>query len=334
MADTLYLLTAEPTLFPSVHEDYLTKIKSGDLNEIKIDEQEKIVTSGEFINLHLYTIVTHTKFGITPDSINLNGKTGEFSAEIKFLDENVSLNLTFKIPEFVDYDKKQPITITARSFNQNEIFDGFCFEQNNKSVILSCDLFYIVNFATNLTEKIPLKVEYIGIADKFNEDSQKRRNATSRLGEDGHAHLQTVLAKLQRTPSRICTICLYKFNENDFNKIMSFPDTIKSIEATMISYFQPKYNIQRLKFPNKNNLKNKTSLESIIQQVGIRNLITFLAVPKHCSMFSEKISNGNINDEIKLNICSNFKVSDNFEHAIWVKMEGFSCLSFPFDQFR
>ena len=115
---------------------------------------------------------------------------------------------------------------------------------------------------------------------------------------------------------------------------MSFPDTIESIEATMINYFQPKYNTQRIKFPNKNNLKNKTSLESIIQQVGIRNLITVLAVPKHCSMFSEKISNGNINDEIKLDICSSFKVSDNFEHAIWVKMEDFSCLSFPFDQFR
>lgn len=324
MNDTLYLLTAEPTLFPSIHEDYLIKIKSGDLNEIKIDDREKIVTSGEFSSFHLYTIVTHTKFGINPNSINLNGEVGEFSAEINFLDENISLNLTFKIPEFVDYDKKQPITITARSFNQNEIFDGFCFEQNNRSVILSCDLFYIVNFATNLTEEIPLKVEYIGIADKFNEDSQQRRNAPNRLGKDGHAHLQTVLAKLQRTPNRICTICLYKFNETDFDKIMSFSDTIKSIEATMISYFQPKYNTHRLKFPNKNNLKNKTSLESIIQQVGIRNLITFLAVPKHCSMFSEEVSSGNINDAIKLKIFSDFEVSDNFEHVIWVKMEDFS----------
>lgn len=328
MADTLFLLTAEPTLFPSVHEDYLTKIKSGDLNEIKIDDREKIVTSGEFINFHLYTIVTHTKFAINPNSININKEVGKFSAEINFLDEKISLNLTFKIPEFVDYDKKQPITITARSFNQNEIFDGFCFEQNNRSVIFSCDLFYIVNFATNLTEKIPLKVEYIGIADKFNEDSQQRRNAPIRLGKNGHTHLQTVLAKLQRMPKRICTICLYKFNETDFDKIMSFSDTIKSIEATMISYFQPEYNIQRRKFPNKNNLKNKTSLESILQQVGIRNLITFLAVPKHCSMFSEEISSGNINDAIKLNIFSRFEVSDNFEHAIWVKMEDFSCLPF------
>lgn len=334
--DTLFLCTPTPLVYPSLHIGEFSKIESTQLNEfneIHVNKNEKLITTGDFNNFHIYMIITHSKFSILPNSIIID--TNGFSATIELLDIKKQIEINFNFPkEFLILDWDKPVEITPTSYTQNEILDGFIFQQNNKEIKLVFDLHFITHYSTNFLDfKIPLTIKYIGIAEKENKE-HKKRTALERLGK-GHEKLQVILAKLQKTPNLNCSICLLRFKEDELNPILNFSNTIKTIEASLISFFRTdEYNDHRLYFPNKSNLKRTKSLEYIIHSKKILHIITFLAPPKNCSFFSEYTINNNISKNIdnqqNEQINNLFEMNEDFEYAIHINMETLCCDAWNF----
>lgn len=321
--DTLIFFMPTPTLISSININELDKMKSGNNDEwnyLQIADNENLYFRGSFNDFHIYIIVTHSKFSIIPDSIEKleNG----FNAAILLLDENKKIHVNFRIPIDLKDKNWSDIQIKASSFGNNQIYDGFSFSDKSLGFNVFCDLNFIAEYSTNMNEKIRLEIQYIGIAEKEHKFKISRREVADRLGTNGHSKLQQILANLQRQPNKMCSICLYKFKEDDLSKVIDFSTSIKAMEASLISYFQTdKYNVQRLKFPRKENLKTPNSLENILISKNIQNILTFVVPPAYCSIYSTKSNQSNINERKRNCLRIQFQIFDYVEYVIHIDMK-------------
>jgi hypothetical protein len=115
--------------------------------------------------------------------------------------------------------------------------------------------------------------------------SAPRREAHHRLGE-GHKKLQLVLAQQSRRGGgRATSLLLYRPSELD-PPVLTFPEVIETIEASLIQHFKPTpLNIEHLDFP-----RNTTKLTRRIVEAGARALFVEVEAPKNTTLHSKQVA--------------------------------------------
>jgi len=248
--------------------------KEDELYVHQLNEDHRIFFQGDFTGFHMYALVTHTKFKVNKDSVKLIDHYS-FKAEIIFEKETGE-----EITKLVEFNSPLiPISsVTACKYGRDYDSFEFSFYNNseNKNEKFICDLSFVTNHVKNLDYKVPLCVEYIGMA------ARNGRTAQDRLGE-GHNKLQDILAQLnQRDLFRSASIILYKPGELDCDEI-TFEQVVETLEASLIQYFKPTpLNIEHLNFPN-----NRTQLTTLLKNIGADEIVVSFESPVKTALYSK-----------------------------------------------
>lgn len=277
----IILESGPATIANTISLEHLDKNQKDDnaISIHQIDDDYRLVTIGNFSDFHIYLIVTHTRFRIKENSVKFLGN-GIFSAEIIFNENNNEIikNIEFYSP----FPTSMPIKEVkeckfGRDYNAFELsFDDR--EMVNQKIC--CDLTFITKYSIELDYKFPIKIEYIGMSEK------NGRTAQQRLGK-GHNKLQNILG-LQNAKDSYEETSLILYRPGKFlnkSKIFKFEHIVKTLEASLISYFQTKkYNDHQLDFP-----KKKIGLTNILKKQKIRNILIELQSPDNTLLYSDNI---------------------------------------------
>ena len=266
----------------------LAPTKDEELYVHQKNEDHRIFFHGNFKGFHTYLIVTHTKFRIIEGSV-IQTDHDKFRAKIYYEHKDGT-----PLTKIVDFNSPLlPIrSVSACKYGRD--YDSFELELYNgyASQKFICDFTFMASYALNLDFLIPLKVEYIGMA------AENGRTAQERLGE-GHEKLQTVLADLNaRDKFKSASIVLYKPGELENCREISFPDVVKTLEASLISHFKPiPLNKEQLNFPN-----NKTTLTSKLKYIGAHQILTHIENPRQACLYSAHKPKLNAEHTLLINI--------------------------------
>lgn len=270
----LYFTSGPATVIDPSHIEYLDQ-PSGMMEGVKairVSEDHRLFLQGEFGGFRIYSLVTHSRAEVVPQSVR-QISSDHFVSSVRFEFSPGSITeyeIAFRTPIFPFAD--------VRATRYGLFPDSFEFRGAGPGTVsFPCGLSFLLHYAENCPS-IPLRIEYIGIA------KSKKREAQDRLGE-GHEKLQKLLAEQNRRPSRQATsIVLYRPSPLD-PPILPFADVIETIEATMIQYFKPHpMNIERLNFP-----QDSPALSAKIKGIGARKIITEVTSPKGTKLFSNSV---------------------------------------------
>lgn len=240
---------------------------------IRVDEDSLVHLSGEFGGFRLYCLVSYPRAEIVPESVKRVSETS-FASKIRLelipgqvADHEVVLRSPLD----------PPWEVRAA---ESELFpDAFAFSSDNYGdQFYRCDLSFL-SICAETCPKIPLRIEYIGIA------KGEKRGAHNRLG-DGHEKLQKILARQNQTPStRATAIVLYRPSPLE-PEVLPFPDVLETLEATMIQHFKPRpLNVKRLDFP-----KDSGKLSAKLKKVGVRHIVTTVEAPRFTTLCSKVVT--------------------------------------------
>ncbi len=239
---------------------------------IRVSEDHRLFLQGEFGGFRIYSLVTHARAEVVPQSVRPISST-HFVSSVRFEFTPGSITeheIAFRTPIFPFAD--------VRATRYGLFLDSFEFRGAGPGTeSFPCSLSFLLHYAENCPS-IPLRIEYIGIA------KSAKREAHDRLGK-GHEKLQKLLAEQNRRPSRQTTsIVLYRPSPLE-PPILPFADVIETIEATMIQYFKPHpLNVERLNFP-----QDSPALSAKIKGIGARKIITEVTAPKGAKLFSNSV---------------------------------------------
>ena len=284
MFNQLFFTTGPATLVPPSYINFFEQppgIMEG-VKLIQVNEDHRLFLRGEFGGFRIYMLVTHPIVEIIPDTVKLISDT-HFIASLKLeLSPGVMSEhkVIFRAPILPFYN--------VRATEYGIFPDAFEFKLPlDRIERFPCNLNFLQEFAEN-SPVIPLCVRYVGIV------KSKQREAHDRLGK-GHEKLQMLLAEqTQRLSRQTTSIVLYRPSEL-IPPLLSFPDVIEIIEATMISYFQSSpLNIRRLNFPS-----DSPELCSKISSLKVKNVFTRVTAPKNTFLYSKK-AQSKIEHDIKI----------------------------------
>lgn len=273
----LHFTSGPATVVDPSQIDYLNQ-PPGMMNgvtAIRTSEDHRLLLQGEFGSFRIYTLVTHSRAEVIPQSVRRISAT-HFGSVVK---------LELKPGSITEHEIvfRAPIPYTDVQATRYGLFpDSFQFHGDGPGTeSFPCNLSFLLHYAENCP-LIPLRVNYIGIA------KAEKREAQDRLGE-GHEKLQKLLAEQNRRPSMQSTsIVLYRPTELD-PPVLQFADVIETIEATMIQFFKPKpLNVERLNFPH-----DSPALVAKIKGIGVSAIFTEVTAPKGAKLFSDSVPGAN-----------------------------------------
>lgn len=267
----LYFTSGPATVVDPSHIEYLDQPPGmmTSVKEVRLSEDHRLFLQGEFGGFRIYTLVTHPRAEIVPQSVRRIYSTHFVSSvRLELTPGSITEHeIVFRAPMFPFSD--------VRATKYGLFPDSFEFRGAGPGTeSFPCSLSFLLHYAENCP-LLPLFVEYIGIA------KSEKREAQDRLGE-GHEKLQKLLAEQNRRPSMQATsIVLYRPSPLD-PPILPFADVIETIEATLIQHFKPQpLNIERLQFPH-----DSPALSAKIKRTGARKIITEITAPKGTKLFS------------------------------------------------
>lgn len=243
------------------------------IKAISPSEGHRLLLQGEFGGFRIYTLVTHSRAEIVPQSVRRMSAT-YFASSVKLELTKGSITeheIVFRAP-ILPY-----VDVRANCYGLvPDSFEFVCPGPSTES--FPCDLSFLLYYAENCP-LIPLLVNYIGIA------KSEKREAQDRLGE-GHEKLQKLLAEQNQRQSRQTTsIVLYRPSELE-PPVLQFADVIETIEATMIQHFKPQpLNVERLNFPH-----DSPALSAKIRGIGVHAIFTKVVAPRGTKLFSNSVS--------------------------------------------
>lgn len=270
---TFIFSSGPATIVDPNHINKLNNSSKGvnNLTTITLKDNQKLYLAGNFDNFRMYVLALYDRFELIPDSTKILDKS-HFSAKIFFP--------TTKIEKEIEFISPFPLENVELSVSSYSDYwnDGFSFKYREHTENIICDLSFLSLYGKNLPDSITLDVQYIGIAKSQN------RLAQDRLGE-GHEKLQEILAQLANKPNKRCAIILYRFIEEELDaKVENLPTTLETIEASVIKYFQPNMNSQRMNFP-----KDSKALVKKIKKHNANRIIALLNEPQNCIIRSQSI---------------------------------------------
>lgn len=270
---TLNLISGPATIIQTSSVEHLNLAGTRD-DSIYVhqpDGDHRLFFHGDFSRFHLYMVATHSKFVVSPETVELQN-SDSFSAEVYWEAEDgtgIKKYIEFVSPMF-------PIrSVQAVRYGRN--YDSFEIGLFNGAANqrFICDLTFLTHYARDLDVVIPLKVEYIGMSAK------NGRTAHERISE-GHSKLQTVLSRFNdRDLFRSASLLLYKPGELDCDSF-TFEQVVETFEASLIRYFRPTpLNIEHLNFP-----VNRTKLVNHLSSLGIQHIKIEIESPSNASLYS------------------------------------------------
>mgnify|MGYP000089848793 FL=1 len=271
--NTFIFSSGPATIIDPNHIDKLSKAfsREGKFTKIILEGNKNLYISGNFDNFRMYMLALYDRFEIIHNSVKILDKS-HFSAKIFFPSTKVEQEIEFISPLPFPLENVE-LSVSSFSDYWNDTF-SFKYKGHTENII--CDLSFLTLYGKNLPQSITLDIQYIGIAKSQN------RLAQDRLGE-GHDKLQKILAQLANKPNRRCAIILYRFIEEELEaKVEELSTTLETIEASVIKYFQPNMNSQRMNFP-----EDSKALVKKIKKHNANRIITLLNEPQNCIIRSK-----------------------------------------------